>query len=376
MSRSFQRFREVIKDRHQYARDWKARTGGKVFGYICTYVPEEVLYASGILPVRVLGGHEPQDVVEPHIHSMYCPFSRDVLGQALKGRYDYLDGVTVGHTCIHIQQAFESWQFHAPASFSYLLYVPACLHSPHARSCFLEEVKIFKDALEEWLGYTIPLEKLERATEVYNRNRRLLHQLYELRRQDDPPVSGSMAMEATLASMFMDKEEHSKLMEDALREIGRESNGRFPGMRLMLVGGENDDIDFVRLVESLGAVVVIDDLCTGSRYFWQEVVTGADPLAAIADRYIDAPPCPTKELEARRRLEHIAKLFSDYRAQGAILVHQKFCDPHQIDLPAIQAFFQERHIPTLHLEFDMTTPVGQFRTRIEAFLEMVQLEIL
>jgi len=130
------------------------------------------------------------------------------------------------------------------------------------------------------------------------------------------------------------------------------------------------------MVESLGGTVVIDDQCTGSRYFWQETALGDDPLAAIADRYVDAPPCPTKELEERRRLDHMATLFKEFRAQGAILVNQKFCDPHQIDFPAIESFFEERGIPTLFLELDMTTPVGQFKTRVEAFLEMMQLELL
>ncbi len=376
MSGSFQRFREVVDNRHQYAKDWKARTGGKVFGYICTYVPEEVLYASGILPVRVLGGHEPVDLVEPHIHSMFCPFSRDVLGQALKGRYSYLEGLTVGHTCMHIHQAFEAWEFHVPLPFTYLLFVPSCLQSPSARACYLEEVKLFKGALEESQGSAIAPEALERASQVYNRNRRLLRQIYDLRKQDGPPISGSMAMEAALSSMFMDKEEHSRLLEDALEGLGADGDRRYAGIRLMMVGGENDDIELVRMVESLGATVVIDDQCTGSRYFWQEVVPGEDPLEAIADRYLDAPPCPTKELQERQRIAHMDMLFQEYRAQGAILVNQKFCDPHQIDFPAIMAFFQKRNIPTLFLELDMTTPVGQFKTRVEAFLEMMQVEIL
>ena len=71
------------------------RTGGKVIGYFCTYVPEEILHAAGVLPVRILGSHEPQDVTEPHIFGMYCPFCRDCLAQGLQGRYDYLDGIMI-----------------------------------------------------------------------------------------------------------------------------------------------------------------------------------------------------------------------------------------------------------------------------------------
>jgi benzoyl-CoA reductase/2-hydroxyglutaryl-CoA dehydratase subunit BcrC/BadD/HgdB len=31
------------------------REGKKVFGWLCTYVPEEIIHAAGILPVRITG---------------------------------------------------------------------------------------------------------------------------------------------------------------------------------------------------------------------------------------------------------------------------------------------------------------------------------
>ena len=79
----FNQFSDWYKNRHDYALEWKERTGGKVMGYFCTYVPEEILYAADILPVRILGSHEPQDVTEPHIFAMFCPFCRDCLAQGL-----------------------------------------------------------------------------------------------------------------------------------------------------------------------------------------------------------------------------------------------------------------------------------------------------
>ncbi|MFQ5827312.1 MAG: 2-hydroxyacyl-CoA dehydratase, partial [Dehalococcoidia bacterium] len=100
-----ERFEEVAKSRHDYAREWKARTGGKVLGYFCTYVPEEIVYAAGVLPVRILGSHEPQDVTEPYLYGGFCPFCRDCLAQGLLGRYDYVDGVAIARSCVHIYQA-------------------------------------------------------------------------------------------------------------------------------------------------------------------------------------------------------------------------------------------------------------------------------
>ena len=97
-------FKELIDNRHEYAREWKKRTGGKVLGYLCSYVPEEIAVAAGVLPVRIFGSHEPQDVAEKHIYSMFCPFCRDCLAQGLLGRYDYLDGLVMAHSCMHLRQ--------------------------------------------------------------------------------------------------------------------------------------------------------------------------------------------------------------------------------------------------------------------------------
>ena len=129
---AMEKFREIYDTRHDYARDWKVKNNKKIFGYFCTYVPEEILYAADILPVRILGSHEPQDVTEPHIFAMFCPFSRDCLAQGLLGRYDYLDGITISQSCLHIRQAYTSWELHVPIDSSYYLPMPHHVQSPRS----------------------------------------------------------------------------------------------------------------------------------------------------------------------------------------------------------------------------------------------------
>jgi benzoyl-CoA reductase subunit C len=172
----------------------------------------------------------------------------------------------------------------------------------------------------------------------------------------------------------MDKTEHNNLLEELLKELEGRSTGRETGSRLMLVGSEMDDVEFVRLVEELDATFVIDEHCSGSRYFWNEVVPADNTLEAIAERYIDRPPCPPKDWPERRRLPFVLQLAKEYKVDGVILFQQKFCDPHEFDIPVLQNLFRENDIPTLFLEFDITVPWGQFRTRVEAFLEMLILE--
>lgn len=370
-------FRDWAKDRHSYAKEWKEKTGGKVVGYFCTYAPEEIMYAADILPVRILGSHEPQDVTESHIFGMFCPFCRDCLAQGLKGRFDYLDGIMIAQSCLHVRQAFTSWEIHIPTDFSYYLPMPNHVQSPRATPFLRGELEKFKEAVEQWLGKPIPEERLREGVELMNRNRQLQREIYELRRQPDPPLTGLDAMYLTISSQTVDKVDHNSEMERILGELKQHTPDRSTGTRLMLVGSEDDDTEFVQMVESVGATVVIDDHCTGTRYFWNNAkLNGGDLLEAIARRYVERPACPSKDWPDRTRIPHVLQLAKDYDVSGAILIQQKFCDPHELDIPALQKEFNEAGIKTLFLEFDVTVPLGQFRVRVEAFLEMLSEEDL
>ncbi len=370
-------FKEWYEARHEYAKEWKEKTGGKVLGYFCTYVPEEILLAADVLPVRILGSHEPQDVTEPHIFGMFCPFCRDCLAQGLKGRYDYLDGIMIAQSCLHIRQAYTSWEMHIPVPFSYYLPMPNHVQSPRALPYLKAELETFKKAVEEWTGKTITDEDLDRGIEIMNRNRRLLRDAYDTRKAADPPMSGLEAMYMAVSSQMIDKTEHSDIVEESLKELQTRKLETPTGERLILIGSEDDDTTFIDMVEKCGSTIVVDDHCTGSRYFWNQVETnGGDRLQAIAQRYIDRPRCPTKDWEERSRIPHIMKLAKDWNVSGAILLQQKFCDPHELDIPIIRKTLEADGIPTLFLELDVTVPVGQFQTRVEAFLEMLMEEDL
>jgi benzoyl-CoA reductase subunit C len=369
-----QRFQDWVDKRHDYAREWKKRTGGKVVGYLCTYVPVEILYAADVLPVRILGGHKPSSLVEPHIYSsMFCPFCRDCLGQGLEGKYDYLDGIMIAQSCLHIRQTFWSWEKHIPMDYFYYLYMPHSIQSKGRYEYLHGELIRFKKSLEEWIGREITPEDLDKGIEVCNTNRQLLRQVYEFRKNEDPPITGLESLEVALASQLADKREHSQALEALIKELPERNLNRETGTRLMIVGSEDDDREFFEMVEhrlSLPATLVIEEHCTGSRDFWNEVVPQDDRIMAIAGRYLDRPPCPSKDWPARQRFEHISQLVKDYRVEGAIVMQQKFCDPHELDIPALTKFFKEElDIPTYFLEFDITVPAGQFAVRVEAFLE-------
>jgi benzoyl-CoA reductase subunit C len=197
-----------------------------------------------------------------------------------------------------------------------------------------------------------------------------MRRLYDLRKDPNPPISGEEAMEITMAQQMVDKAEHNKALEELLAKLPSRTD-KPSGTRLMIVGSEDDDLTFLNMVEECGGLFVIDDHCTGSRYFWNQVVPEEDRLMALSKRYINRPPCPTKDWEERKRIPHILKLAKEWDVAGVIIMQQKFCDPHELDFVAVKKALEDNGFPTLFLEFDVTVPIGQFKIRAEAFLEMI-----
>src|SRR3990172_2821987 len=173
------RFRELVAKRHDYAQKWKKRTGGKVLAYFCPYLPEELVYAAGILPVRLMAQHEPDDITERHMYGN-CPVTRDILNQAMQGRYDYVDGLGHAYGSQWMRSAFSSWLLHKPTEYNHFVFLPTCPDAPGTGKLTTAEMAAFKKSLEEWTGQAITDEALDNAIEVYNTNRKLMRQVYEL----------------------------------------------------------------------------------------------------------------------------------------------------------------------------------------------------
>jgi benzoyl-CoA reductase subunit C len=166
------------------------------------------------------------------------------------------------------------------------------------------------------------------------------------------------------------------MLKKVLAALPSRQMDRKEGVRFMTIGSENDDIAFMAMVESVGSTIVIDDQCSGTRYFWNQSKPEDDVIKAIADRYCDRPACPTKDYPNHTRFDHVLSLAKDYNARAAIFLQQKFCDPHEGDYPDLKEHLEKNGIPTLFLEFDITNPIGPFRIRIEAMLETLSEEEL
>ncbi|MFC1925781.1 2-hydroxyacyl-CoA dehydratase [Chloroflexota bacterium] len=373
MDKYMEKFEDWYETRHYYAKEWKKRTGGKVVGMLCTYQPEELFYAADILPVRIFGGHEAPTQAEPYMYSgLQCPHCRCCLSEGLKGKYDYLDGIIVSNACLTERPLFYAWIQHIGIEWHHYFMMPHATQTTGIYKFLRKELEPLKESIEKWIGRTITDEDIDRGIEIMNTNRSLMRQVWEYRKMADPPLTGFEALNISLSEQIVDKREHSEALRELLKELPQRKLKRETGTRLMLIGSETEDLEFVEMVEGkmvLPATVVIDEICTGTRYFWNNVVPQEDRLMAIAARYIDRVACPGKDWPKRKRFDHALNLCKEYNVEGAIVFQQKYCEPHELDIPDLRKFLEDNGIPSYFLEFDVTVPIGQFHTRVEAFVE-------
>lgn len=366
-----QKFHEIVQSPHAYARKWREETGRKVIGYVCTNVPEELPYAAGHLPVRLLGANEPENVTAPYIFPRgFCSFCRDCFAQVLLGKYDYVDGLMFGLCCSHARQIYQGWQKQYPDRFSHELYLPAYAHVRSAKEAVVSQLEEFKSSLEKWTGETIGDVKLDQAINTYNTNRRLMARIHDLMKTTEPPLNATEMAEIELAGFFIDKATHNTLLEAVLNELVERKIPAKIGPRLMLLGSVSN-LEAISLIESFGARVVTDDYCTGTRYYQTEVPSDGDRLSNLAAHMLEKPQCPLKDMPDRKRLAHLSKRIDDFKVKGVFYTIQRQCDSHGLDYPATESLLKEKNIPVMKLELDQSVPAGQLRTRIEAFLEMI-----
>ncbi|MBA7549152.1 hypothetical protein ES705_41625 [subsurface metagenome] len=192
-------FRTLISVENKFIKGWKHQNK-PVLGYACSYTPEEIIYAGEILPIRVLGSLEPPKLADVYLPVNVCSFAKSCFNKALKGEYSLLDGYVVSNSCDNQNKIYDLWRHCTPIHKTYFINTP---HSAteNALRFFYEELERFKEWLTKEFDVEISEENLKDAIEVFNENRRLLRQIYELRKRNPPLVSGSEALEIVYVSI-------------------------------------------------------------------------------------------------------------------------------------------------------------------------------
>jgi len=372
---------EIYNNRDKRLRELKAE-GGKIMGYVCAYPPLEMVTAMGYVPFRIIGSmDEPITQADTQVPSIICPMLRSMLDLGLKGRFEFLDGFIGAHTCDCTEKFSHLFQYNMKFPFYHFIDVPHIVHK--ASIGFMKSgFQMLQKRLEAHTGKKLDPEVLKAEIKKHNEQRALVRELYELRKQDPPLLSGVENLQIVLSLLSLPIEEGSAMLKEIIAEVKGRTSGCpvKKNARLLLWGSPLTETPIVEMIESVGANVVMDDICTGTRHFWPDVEITADPLDGLAKRYLDEIKCPRTfrettdsfEKDQEVRFGYIAQYIKDWKVNGVILQSMKYCDTHGYEVPAIKAYFDRIGIPSIYLEHEYTmVALAPLKTRVEAFVEMI-----
>jgi len=353
-------------------RAWKEQ-GGQVVGYLCSAVPAELFTAAGLLPFRMRAtGSTSTELADAYFININCSFPRHCFNQALRGEYDFLSGLVCLNSCDHVRRIYDNWKRKVKSTqLVEILSLPKKIGDNQVE-WYRQELQNLRDGLGKQFGVDITNEFLWEAIRIHNETRRLQRELYELRKRDNPPISGADALAVTVAGTAMPRQQYNKMLKELLKELTDAKGIADSRARLMIVGGILDNPAYVQAIEEQGALVVTDSLCYGSRLCWPDVdETVSDPLFALAKYYVaDRPSCPRMMGDQPRRSEFVRNMARDFRVDGIIGERLAFCDMWMVELFMLTSDLKEDNIPFLKLEREYTmSGSGQIATRVQAFLE-------
>ncbi len=361
-----------VKASHEVLQEVREKTGRRMIGYFHPVVPEELIYAAGCQPVRLIPNFEDSITVgNSHLQTYLCSYLRADFDQAMSGKCPYLDGVIIPRSCEAVTFSYQIWKRHNPFEFIDYLNIP-WKKSDNTIGFFTKELGRVKKNLEAFSGTQITEEALQSAIQLYNRNRELLRALYDLRRAKAPLISGFEAANAVMSGFVLDKEEHNRLLAQLLEELPKRPPSPSPEIRVLISGGRVIDLRLWDLIEAAGACIVADDVNNGSRSFWHSVAeTADDPLEALARGYA-AVPCAFNT-SIKDRFDFLAQMIPAYEVNGVIFAINLNCESEAFAYPELEKRIRESFgIPTTLIETDYLMGLAPLQDRVEAFLQILK----
>lgn len=348
-------------------------TNRGTIGFACAYTPLPLIDAAGFSPYRILPDDDSPDQAGRLLHDNLCPHVKRLLDRAMSGRIPDLTGMVFMNSCDAMRRLCDAWKQVRADMPVVLIDLPTVATDASIRF-FRDELARLSRALEQWGGNAVDDTALAASIGRYNHVSSLLTALRGKAGRSGLRGGSAALQEAYNRAAISPPGESIALLEAILRE-GPDSRQGEPGVPLYLFGNMLPDPEAFSLFEACGAHIVSDDLCTGSRLFAAMETGSGDGLLNLARSVLGRPSCArTFSAERPGSLgDDVAAGALRAAARGVIGYTVKFCDPYLARLPGVRDALKREGIPLLLLEGDCTLrSIGQHRTRIEAFVEMMR----
>ncbi|MDP6342028.1 MAG: 2-hydroxyacyl-CoA dehydratase family protein [Alphaproteobacteria bacterium] len=364
--------RELVEDPgYPTVKAWRQQ-GGKVLGHFQVYFPEEIVHAAGMLPVKICGAQSDCFEAESRFGSYLCSIIKTSLDIALTGDIE-LDLFVTHPICDAARNLSAIWG----RNFDYkcqILYLPQNPNSKHTLDYLRSEYLRLKGDIEAVAGRQVTDEDLRRSIAVFNQSRLLFRELYRIRRETPWLLGSDEALALLSLAGFLPREEYNEFLETVLAMVRERPARQQDKMRVVFEGGfcEVPPIDLLQTV-SRSCYVVDDDLFIGLRFIIDEVAVDGDPLANLAEAYVEKSSYSPVQHDLRKPKEKmLLERIRNANAEAAILAAAKMCEPGLDEQVAYSKALDEEDIPYFISEFEENqTTFDHLAIQLETFVENI-----
>lgn len=380
-------FENLLQEANNELVQQAKKDGRLCLAYTCYHIPEVLLNLDNCFSTRLRAPRTgSMDIATYYMSSYLCGYSKALVERGIEGGYHHLNALIGSESCSEMNRAYEHFEIlnlvDNDKFFVSIADIPFKI-MPHTIKHYKQQLQIkLLDKLRDVYGVDVSEDAMRKAVEEHNELCRIMTEIGEYRKEDNPRITGYEYHVLNLVSYVCPKD----LIMDKLRETAEELKTREPDAKknfrakIVVVGSEMDDPDFTKLMEESGALVVADRYCFGSLPGREEIKLSenGDVLEDIILHYMTTSQCPRymSQDKVHGRKEYVKKLVEEYNAEGVIYEQLKFCEYWGYERAlASHIITEDFGIPSVCVDRQYTANAsGQLRTRVQAFVESLEIK--
>ncbi len=363
------------------AREWKeADPTRKVIGYLPVYIPRELIHAAGMLPLGIMGGGDNLEVIhgDAYYQSYICRIPRSTVELGLSGRLDFVDGMLFPSICDVIRNLSGMWKMLFPDVYSKYFDVPQTYEDEIGGTFYIGEMRELLHDLGKLAGREITGEEVNNSIAVFNENRKLVNELYDLRAAVPWQAPASEAYLVIRAGLVLPVEEHSIMLRQYIDAAKAEKRPMKDNSKVIVTGMfcEQPPLNLIKSLELSGCYVVDDDFMLVSRWLTHDVPTDGDPIYNLSQAFLhhSMSTAAKYEPDLEEKGQFLVRAVKRTGAEGVIFASTSFCDPALLDRPMLQTVLSEADIPFIAFKYaENSGQMQPIREQAGTFVDSIKL---
>ena len=376
----FQEFKAAAYAPKKLLNEYKA-AGKKVIGVLPYYAPEELVYASGMVPMGIWGSNNKTIArAKEYCATFYCTIAQLALEMMLDGTMDQLDGVITPTICDTLRPMSQNFR----VSMAKLQKMPTIFlaHPQYRRPAFglqftVDQYTNVRNELDKIAGHKMTDEDIRAAIKVYNKFRQARREFVKLAGEHPEAVSAVNRSAVLKAGYFMEKPAYTEKLNELNAELAALPASNWNGVKIVTSGIICDNPVLLKIFDDNNVAIATDDVAHESRTIRVDADEEGDPMMALAKQFANEDYDVLLYDEAsnqNRRGEFVANLVKESGAKGLVLFMQQFCDPEEMEYPYLKKALDGAGIPHIKLGIDQQMrDFGQAATAIQAFADVLSM---